>query len=244
MPPSDFYPATGWATIIGAKDDLAAMERLLTRYRCPILLEIQSRAGCNRADAEELTQEFIRTCLRRDFLKNVDPRKGRFRCFVKKCIVNFLRDLHRKQAGEPEQRSLDETDAEGEKLIELHGEVPTPEMSLDAQWAHQVLGFSLARLQEDCVAARRESLFSRLKIFLHTDPKGDSYQAVAADLSMNEGAVRTAVHRMRQRLGEIVKEEILETVATDEELRDELRYFIELLGKYPVTEEAALRLGE
>jgi RNA polymerase sigma factor (sigma-70 family) len=218
---------------MGAQSDLAAMERLLTRYRRPLLLEIQSRVGCHTNDAEELTQEFIRTCLRRDFLKNIDPRKGRFRSFIKKCIVNFLRDVHRKKVAEPEQHSLDETDADGQPLLEPTGEISAPEMALDSQWARQVLNLSLERLEQECVAARWGSRFSRLKGFLHTDPEGDSYQAVADDFRMNEGAVRTAVHRMRHRLGGIIKEEIMQTVATEKELQDELRYFLELLGKNP-----------
>ena len=55
---------------------LAALERLLTRYRRPILLEVQSRRQCGQLEAEELTHQFIHNCLCRDFLKTIDPQKA------------------------------------------------------------------------------------------------------------------------------------------------------------------------
>src|SRR5436309_272570 len=117
-----FFDQTGWTTVLQAKGGtettrLAALERLLTRYRRPILLEMQCRARCPEIEAEELTHQFIHNCLRRDFLKNVEPEKGRFRSFIKACISNFLRDLHREKAAQPSQVSLDETDEEGHRLL-------------------------------------------------------------------------------------------------------------------------------
>ena len=227
-----FYPTSGWRTILAARDDFAALERLMARYRPPILLEMQSRVRCDRAQAEDLTQEFIRVWLRRDFLKNIDPRKGRFRSFIKACVVRFLIDRHRHKASEPELSSLDATNDQGQRITDPPSEALSPEISIDLAWARQVLVLALAHLEQDCINARRGVLFTRLHPFLDGDPQGDSYAAAAIDLGMNEPALRTAVHRMRKRLGELIKEEIKENVGPDEDWQEELRYFLDLLGRH------------
>lgn len=231
-----FFGETNWSTVLTAKaadEDvrLAAMERLLTRYRRPILLEFQSRVRCAEPEAEELAQEFIFICLRRDFLKNVGPEKGRFRSFIKACIANFLRDRHRERATQPEAVSLDETDDEGTRRFDPPAESDHPETGLDDQWARQVVALALKQLEEECMAARRGALFAGLKPFLHGEPDGDGYAPLAARLGMNEGALRTATHRMRQRLGELIEEEIKQTVGNGQDWREELRYLLELLGR-------------
>jgi DNA-binding transcriptional regulator PaaX len=60
--------------------------------------------------------------------------------------------------------------------------------------------------------------------------KGESpYAEVAASLGMSEGAIKVAVHRLRQRYGELVRAEIAQTVTTQEEAEEELRYLAALL---------------
>ena len=230
MNASDFYPVTGWRTIVGAKEnDFAALERLMARYRPPILREMASRANCNAMEAEELAHEFISIWLRRDFLKNVDQKQGRFRNFVKRCIVNFLRDRHRKEANEPEFNIIGEPSHTDGPLLDPPAESIQPEAVIDIAWARQVVALALEQLEQEFVSARWVSRFPRLKPFLY-DPESDSYAAVAKDLVMTEQAVRTAISRMRARYGAIIAEEIRENVGPDEDWHDELQYFLKLLG--------------
>jgi RNA polymerase sigma-70 factor (ECF subfamily) len=49
------------------------------------------------------------------------------------------------------------------------------------------------------------------------------YRAAAARLDISEGAVKVAVHRMRQRYGAILRSEIAETVLGEDEVEAELR---------------------
>jgi hypothetical protein len=49
------------------------------------------------------------------------------------------------------------------------------------------------------------------------------YAAVAAELGLSEGAVKVAVHRLRQRFGAVLKLEIAETVLNPAEVDDEVR---------------------
>jgi RNA polymerase sigma-70 factor (ECF subfamily) len=54
--------------------------------------------------------------------------------------------------------------------------------------------------------------------------------AVAAQLEMNEGAVRVAVHRLRRRFGELLRDRIAETVDSDDAIEDELRHLLDAVA--------------
>jgi len=51
---------------------------------------------------------------------------------------------------------------------------------------------------------------------------------LAKRLSMNEGAVRAAVHRLRKRHRELLRDEIANTVSSLEEVHEELRYLFKV----------------
>ena len=53
---------------------------------------------------------------------------------------------------------------------------------------------------------------------------------VAARLGITPNALGVAVHRLRRRFGELLREEIARTVATPADVDDELRHLIEVLG--------------
>ena len=63
------------------------------------------------------------------------------------------------------------------------------------------------------------------------EPGGRSYAQLGEDLGMTEAAVKGAVHRMRERHGELLREEIAQTVARPEEINEELQHFRDLLGR-------------
>ena len=239
-----FFPAqTAWSTVIEAKSTeesvrLAALERLFTRYRQPICLEFQHRLRGAALEAEELAHQFIHDCLRRDFLKSLDPGKGRFRAFIKTCIANFILDYREKAAaakrgGGQAARSLDEQDAEGNRLLEPAAAAEPPEIAADRHWADQIVALAMERLEQECVAARRGTLFTVLRPFLKGDPEAGGYRAAADRLELKEGAVRTATSRLRKRLGELIQAEIQETTGAEADWREEVRYFLDLIGRAP-----------
>jgi RNA polymerase sigma factor (sigma-70 family) len=242
--PAGFFEPTIWSTILKAKQDdedtrRAAMERLLGRYRQPILRHIEaSLSGDSRTRerAEDLTQEFIQQCLRLDFLKKVDPQQGLFRTFIKTCIRNFLRDQHaRESAGKRGgglcPLSLDQTDDEGNRLLDPAGPGATTESILDREWALSVMLRAMDALKRECIAARRKELFEALQGHLGSAPNRSSAAEIAGRLGMSEGAVHTATSRLKTRLGDLIREEIRQTVGTEQDWREELRYLIDLLGR-------------
>jgi transposase-like protein len=71
--------------------------------------------------------------------------------------------------------------------------------------------------------------FAELKRFLIETQEADSYAEVAARLGMSESAVKSAIHRLRQRYRELFRAEIASTVATVAEVDEEIRYLFAAL---------------
>jgi RNA polymerase sigma factor (sigma-70 family) len=237
------FGVTAWSTVLEARaseDEVrqSALERLFQRYRKPIVQEIQFRQRCHEHTAEDLAHDFIAVCLHRDFLKNIDPQQGRFRSFIHKCLSNFLKDQHtrhfaKKRGGGAVPVSLDEQNDEGDAVLEPPTDGPLPDEILDRGWANQIVEEALERLEQECAAVRRATLFQALRSQLGRETPDSSLASVAARLAMNEGAVKVALHRLRQRLGELVADEIKQTVANQGEWREELRYLLDLIGRQP-----------
>jgi RNA polymerase sigma-70 factor (ECF subfamily) len=47
---------------------------------------------------------------------------------------------------------------------------------------------------------------------------------------MTEGALKVAIHRLRRRFGEVLRAEIAQTVSHPDEVQDELRYLMRVVG--------------
>jgi hypothetical protein len=100
----------------------------------------------------------------------------------------------------------------------------TPEILFERRWATTLLEQALARLRRDYAGQGKEPLFEQLKTTL-TEGRGSvAYSSLAASLSMSEAAVKMAVHRLRQRYRDCLRAEIAQTVATPDEIEDELRH--------------------
>lgn len=235
-----FFDNTQWSTILkaqsgGEQTRFAALERLLKRYRQPIIVYIRFRQRCTTDEAEELAHQFIEHWMRKDLLKSVAPEKGGFRPFVRMCIDNFLVSLHRKGASgkrSPEGGivSIDET-RDGMPVYQTPATDLNPENEMDRAWARAILGKALKHLEKECAAAGRRNLVAVLKPSLGGVAGPGGYASLGVRLGMSEVAVKTAAHRLRQRFGELIQEEVKETVGTHEDWQEELRYLIELMGK-------------
>jgi len=81
----------------------------------------------------------------------------------------------------------------------------------------------MARLQAESASTNKQKLFDHLKVYLTGERSSVSYRDVAAELDMTEGAVKVAVHRLRRRYRELLRDEIAQTVAAEEQIDEEIR---------------------
>ena len=86
------------------------------------------------------------------------------------------------------------------------------------------------RLREEYTGANKRDLFEHLRVHLQGDRSGPAYATVAAQLGLSENALKVAVHRMRHRYGELLRQAIARTVSSPAEVDEELRYLISVVG--------------
>lgn len=233
-----WFTTTHWSVVLAARAPSPEADRslqMLCRAYWPPLYTFIRQRGHAEHDAQDLTQEFIARLLAKDFLANVSPQKGRFRSYLLAALKNFLTDeYHRataaKRGGGAPMIPL-ASDLEEQFLGAEPATHTTPETDFERCWARALLERAVARLREEWTDAGRAAKFERLKSYLEAEPENGEYAAVARDLKMSSGAVSVAVHRLRARFVELVRREIAHTVATPEEIDDELRHLATVLGR-------------
>jgi RNA polymerase sigma-70 factor (ECF subfamily) len=123
--------------------------------------------------------------------------------------------------------SLDELDAEERYKLEP-GEESNAERVFDRRWALTLLEQARVQLQTEYEAAGKSALYSGLKDFVSTVDT-EAYAKKAECLGLSVSAVKSAIHRLRQRYQELVREEIAQTVATAAEVDEEIRYLLAVI---------------
>ena len=209
----------------------AALEKLCRTYWYPIYACIR-RQGHEPCEAQDLTQEFFCRLLGSDSLSAVEPSKGQFRSFLLAAVRHFLanewdRVKRLKRGGAYKFFSWD--DLEPEERYRLEPAAATPmEQSFDRQWAQSLVAETLARLRAECAHEGSERRFDVLKGYLSG---GDlTYATAAKELALSESAVRSAIHRLRQRYAQLFRAEVANTVPSPEDVEPEIRHLFSALG--------------
>ena len=237
-PGAGHFNTTHWSLVLLAGQTqvpqaAAALDKLCSTYWSPLYAYVR-RAGHGPEDAQDLTQEFFARLLEKKYLKLADRERGRFRSFLLKSLQHFLvnewvRGQAQKRGGGKKNFSLDEAAAERSYLQQPADQL-SPENLYDRRWAMTLLERTMERLGADYAAAGKRELFDQLKGLLLTEGSAESYRRLAEPLAMSEGAVKVAVHRLRQRFRAAVRAEIAQTVATADEVDEELRCLMAALA--------------
>jgi RNA polymerase sigma factor (sigma-70 family) len=226
------FSTTHWSVILAAgaspsPGSQEALEKLCNTYWYPLYSYLRRR-GYDAHQAQDCTQGFFAAVLQKRALARVGPEHGKFRSFLLASLNHFVADERdkaaaQKRGGGRETISLDVEDAETRYRLEPMHEL-TPEKLFEKSWSLTVLHNAMARLKAEFAEPGRQELFESLKPHLPAGRGPASYQDVAARLGMTEGAVKMAVHRLRARYRQLVRDEIAQTVSTpaqvDEEIRD------------------------
>jgi RNA polymerase sigma-70 factor (ECF subfamily) len=224
------FATTRWTLVAAAGGDAgdaaAALNDLCEIYWPPLYAYLRGR-GYDADRAQDLTQGFFARLLEKDGLRTADAARGRLRGFLLVALQRHVINEHAREVairrGGPElARAARFDDVERAYVRERHAD-DTPDRIFDRKWAGIVLDRAMARLREECTEAGRAAIAETLLPYLSDVGELPSYRDAAAKLSMSEGAVKVAVHRLRQRFGAILRLEIGETVLSPEAVDDELR---------------------
>lgn len=232
------FATTQWSMVLAARDGSdtearRALEGLCNSYWYPLYAFVRGQ-GKDPDSARDLTQAFFAELLEKDMLQAIDRSKGRFRSFLLASLKNFLsheRDKAEalKRGGGTHTVSMDADDAETRYQLEPVDAL-TPDQIFERRWGLTIMERAMARLEtETNSSAVRPDQFEQLKPFLTGSEPSIPYKEVASDLGTSEGAIKTAVHRMRQSYGRILRQEIAETLGNPAELDNELRHLLTVI---------------
>ena len=231
------FATTRWTLVLGAGQDGGpsqheALAALCRSYWPPVYAYLR-RFGTSPADAQDLTQDFFRRLLEREFFARAEREKGRFRTFLLCSLKNFLHDenlrANAQKRGGGQVVSLDERLAEEGYLAEPADRV-TPEILFERRWASALLEGVLGKLEAEFNQGARPGLFAELRQRLWGGTRREPAHALAARFGLSESAVHVMMHRLRARFRELLRAEIAELVTTPAEIDDEIAHLIRVLG--------------
>jgi RNA polymerase sigma factor (sigma-70 family) len=245
--PAGAFVTTHWSVVqaAGRGSDTGrardALARLCQTYWHP-LYAYARRLGHSPHDAQDLTQEFFARLLARNFLAGADESRGRFRSFLLASFKHFLANewdkaRAQKRGGGQIPIPIDVASAEtsyrpdGFQINTVEPADPaTADKAFERRWALTLLDQVLRRLRGEYEGSGRRELFEQLKPTLTEASRTVRYAEMASRLGTTEGAVKVAVHRLRQQYRDLLRAEIAETVSGPEEVDDELRNLFQALA--------------
>ena len=231
------FATTRWSLGAAATDPSGpaagqALADLCAVYWYPVYAYVRRR-GHGHHRAEDLTQAFFARLLETNDLAAADRTRGRFRSFLLAACQHFLANQHdretaKKRGGGVRPLPIDFAVGEGRYAREP-ADLHAPERTFEREWAVALLDQVLGELKAEYAGSGRGKLFDALKGCL-AGGADVGYAALAKELGMTEGAVKVAVHRLRQRYGDRLRAAIAETVATADAVDDEIRDLFAALG--------------
>ena len=248
------FATTHWSLVVAAGSDSspegrAALESLCAAYWYP-LYAFARRGGAASHAAQDLVQGFFAELLEKDWIRAADRSRGRFRTFLLAAFRHFT--SHEREKARAAKRGggrapLPLDFEEGERRFSREpADERTPERVYERRWALTLLDEAVTRLRDEHRAAGHEDIFEALRGTITAGgapgivglpggarPGGGStapYAELGARLGMTEGAVKVAVHRLRRRYREVLREGIARTVADPSEVDDEIRHLLEALA--------------
>jgi RNA polymerase sigma-70 factor (ECF subfamily) len=222
------FDSTQWSMVLRARgatpDARAALDSLCRTYRPPVLAYVRGR-GYNAHAAEDLAQTFFTHFLEASYHETADPARGRFRAFLLTALKRFL--INADAEANAQKRGggarIDRLDDSLINADQISSEGDGPERAFERSWAMTVLDSAMRRLRAEAEQAGKREMFDQLREFLTEPPDEADYARAADALNLRRNTLAVAVHRLRNRLREMVREELQQTTAGREDLESELR---------------------
>jgi RNA polymerase sigma factor (sigma-70 family) len=232
------FPPTQWSMIVAAAGTRSgpgreALEQLCKAYWYPLYAYVRRR-GYKAHDAQDLTQDYFEKLLEKHYLEQADRDRGKFRTFLLTSLKNFLanewdRANRLKRGGQYQFVSWDHEIAEDRYCRETASNL-SPDVLYDKAWSYALLETVMNRLRCEYEAAGKGQIHEELKVYLTGDSQTPSYAEAGERLGLGQSAMKMAVLRLRKRYGQLLRDEIAQTVATPEEVDEEMRHLLGLFG--------------
>ncbi len=212
----------------------AALRELCEAYYAPVVAFLR-REGHHEDSARDLAHEFFAKILSGDSLGSAEPARGRFRSYLlgalKHFLINQRRDAMReKRGGAAKHVAIGPGTDTSPGLDVADNRALPPDAIFDREWALAIIERALVQLEQECVAAGDAAQFAALKPWLSPVAPAHSQAQIAEQLGTTENALKVAIHRLRRRFRELVREQISQTLNRPEDLDEEMRHLIDALA--------------
>jgi RNA polymerase sigma-70 factor (ECF subfamily) len=236
--PAPAFLTTHWSVVLTAgrpesSRAASALSRLCQAYWYPVYAYVRRR-GHGPHDAQDLTQEFFARLLQHNWVAQADPAKGRFRTFLLSACSHFLANEWDKARAQKRGGQVQTVPLQLDSAEERYGREPadplTPEQCYDRRWAMALLDEVMLRLKDEYQAQGKGALFEALSACLVGSRETLPYAELSVQLGVTEGTIKVAVHRLRQRYRQLLREEIANTLAEPAQVEDEMRHLMAALS--------------
>ena len=228
---------TLWTLVVtpAAQGSIEHLELLFRTYKAAVCNLIrQHRFGMNPEGIEDLYQEFVLVCLRREFLVKVHRSKGRFRHFLWTCVRRFLIDDADRVRRRPEAQAVVQVDngVGEEQGLQIPDDDSAEWLVLDEAWALKLESVGVQKvgrqleekgLSEDIRRSMLERLMAR-------QDDGKSLKDEARRLGIPEARYNNLFYPIREVYLKTIQKE-LEGQVDAGDLRDEFNHFIRVLSR-------------
>lgn len=225
--PTPFH-TTSWSLISRTREPGEAAREataaLCQQYWQPLYVYAR-RAGQSAHQAEDTIQDFFVHVVEHDVFARADADRGRFRTFLLAALQQFMSRQHRdqtrlKRAAPGAMLRLDIES--GERAIESLGDL-SPSDAFDRAWAQAQLELTWHRVEAEFAAAGKADLCGQLRPVV-SGHANISAREIGCALNLTEGAVHVAMHRLRKQFGEVLREQVAQTLESPDEVDDEIAH--------------------
>lgn len=235
--PPGLFPATAWTLVqraLAGGDAQASLNELLERYWRPIYIYLR-RTGRPEAESEDLTQAFFVHLLEKNLLERVRPRQVRFRAYLRSVLEHFLANEARKAGARKRLGTVSFDVAAAENWLQACPD-QSAATAFDGVWAVQRLENAFVRLRQELAGAGREWVADALmrRVGLGGAVGTEAVRDLSRQYGVNDNQLSVALHRARQRLRDLILEEVRDSVGSAAEAEEELNdLFAALRGHRP-----------
>lgn len=229
MASSPAFPSTRWSRLAARPETAstagrADLEHLAKAYWRPICAWLRVRWGLGEDAAEERSQQFFVWMLERDFVAKADRSRGRFRGLVKAALANWMVDQARheraaKRGGGAVEAVLGAGPGEIEPAVQ-----ETPDAALDAAWRRELVANALSALEAELSAAGHAASFAVFEAYFVAPVEGVDYRALAERFGCTVHDVSNHLQRAKRKYRARLRQLVMETVASEAALEEELRW--------------------
>ncbi|MEQ1632880.1 MAG: sigma-70 family RNA polymerase sigma factor [Planctomycetota bacterium] len=235
------FLTTRWSLVFRAtsasESGRAALAELCQCY-WPAVHAFYRRAVREPEEALDLTQGLFARILERNDFAAVTQERGRFRNWLCACARHHLADVRaaastKKRGGAVSTLAIDAAAEDDRERLEPIDPQATPEEAFAQRFVAALIDRAIARVGDEWERRGRGRVFAMARACLDGEP-AEPYAAIAERLGTSEGAFKVAVHRLRDRVREVLLDEVRQTVDDPAVTGDEVAFLLRLAGQRKV----------